>query len=207
MSMLEWAILGAILLGAMIFSARIMRKGRPSLDEARSRCLSRIHDQELMLAEDRRNVPAEEEIGLMRSAMADLLRLEGEPAGWSLERSGRTLRLETPDGEWRVELVAGRPCKISGGSAARSPHTGSRWLLEGANVSEGHADAASLMRSLQAHMPGSGGCRGGDGGIEPEPAHLAARTRGIAQARKRRAPEKVSPELVRARLGGGCRGR
>lgn len=173
--LLEWGVIAAILLGAMIFCARIMRKGITTLDEDRQHYLERIREEENRLAEDRKNISSTEHLQIMRAAVEDLLRLAGNPEGYSIGTQGRSLTLQSPKGPWLIELVMReRNLKLSG----RTLHGRSRWRLEGNGHCENHDNPASLMRSLHAQLLAN------EKQPEPEPAHLAARIAPLPAARK-----------------------
>ena len=172
---IEWALVAAVLFGAMIFCARIMRRGLTTLDEDRRQYLERIHAEESKIEEDRRNMSSLEHLRIMKAAVEDLLRLEGNPEGHALSMRGRSLVLATPQGEWRIELVMRERALKSTG---RTLHGKSRWQLASTEHVEEHDDPASLMRSLAAQL------RGGERRPTPEPPHLAARVGGLAVARR-----------------------
>lgn len=173
--LIEWAAIAAILFGAMIFCARIMRKGITTLDEDRQLYLERIHEEEHKIAEDRKNISSMEHLQIMRAAVEDLLRLEGNPEGYSIKARGRVITLETPKGPWTIELVM-RERSLK--SCGRTLHGKSRWRLEGGDRSEDHDSPASLMRSLRANL------LAGEERPAPEPPHLAARLAPLPATRR-----------------------
>lgn len=173
--LIEWAAIAAILLGAMIFCARIMRKGITTLDEDRRLYLERIHEEEHRIAEDRKNISSTEHLQIMRAAVEDLLRLEGNPEGYAIKGQGRAITLETPKGPWTIELVM-RERSLK--SCGRTLHGKSRWRLEGCGQSEDHDSPASLMQCLHAHL------RTNEQSPAPEPPHLAARLAPLPSARR-----------------------
>lgn len=171
MSIVEWAVIGALFLGIMIFCARIMRKGISTLDENRRHYMERIQQEERKIDEDRKNITAREHLGIMRAAMDDLLRLDGFPAGCSVEQKGNAIEMTTPGETWRVELLMReRGLKSSG----RVLHGRSSWRLSGGVHDELHPDPASLMRSLNRHLHE-------DSGLADEPGHLARRLAHLPQ--------------------------
>lgn len=168
--MLEWALLGALFLGIMIFCARIMRRGLRTLDDDRARYLERIQEDERKIAEDRKNISAMDHIWIMQAALEDLLRLENYPEGYAVHRAGMSLEFVTPEGPWNVE-IAMRERHLR--STHRVLHGKSRWVLSGFGQVESHPDPASLMASLNAHLHSQPVTAG-------EPEHLARRMGGIA---------------------------
>lgn len=165
MSMLGWVIGGAIMLGALVFCFRIMRRGISTLDDDRRKFLTKIQDGEHKLKEEQKQVPALEHMALMRAAVEDLLRLEGAPPGHRVEGMGRAILLHTPKGTWRLELAMR---EVSLKTRKRVLHGRPRWFLSGMGQQEEHGDAASLMASLHAHLRA-------EEELPSEPPHLARR--------------------------------
>ena len=165
MTMLGWVIGGAIMLGALVFCFRIMRRGISTLDDDRRKFLTKIQDGEHKLKEEQKQVPALEHLALMRAAVEDLLRLEDAPSSYRVESAGRTILLHTPKGTWRLELAM-REASLK--TRKRVLHGRPRWFLSGMGQQEEHADVASLMASLHAHLRA-------EDGLQPEPPHLARR--------------------------------
>lgn len=151
-NMLEWAGLGALLLGIIVFSGRLMRRGLTSLDDHRNAYLNSMRETEKKLHEDYKNMAADERMLIMKAAVADLLRLEGNPAGWEAQSENRRIKLITPRKTWIIELlVAERSLKGS----QRTLRGRSRWILSDSERYEEHTDPASLMRSLNSQLRGS----------------------------------------------------
>lgn len=165
MSLLGWVIGGAILLAALVFCFRIMRRGMSTLDDDRRKFLAKIQDGEHKLQEERKQVAAVEHLELMRAAVEDLLRLADGPPGYSVETAGRAILLHTPRGTWRLELAM-REASLK--TRQRVLYGRPRWFLKGPGHEEQHGDAAALMRSLHAHLRA-------EGELAPEPPHLARR--------------------------------
>lgn len=162
---LEWAAAGAVILAGLIFCVRIMRRGITTLDEDRAQYLERIHAEERQLDEDRKNISLDEHLHVLHAAVADLLRLAGNPPGHALTGHGSTLVLRTPEGEWRIELIM-RERTLR--RTHKVLHGRSRWLLSGFGRNEHFEDLAGLMCNLNAYLHG-------DKLVPPEPAHLARR--------------------------------
>lgn len=163
--MLGWVMGGAIMLAALVFCFRMMRRGISSLDDDRRKFRAKIEDGEHKLREEQKQVPAAEHLELMRAAVEDLLRLEGAPAGYRVESAGRVILLHTPRGPWRVELAM-REASLKSRKVVL--HGRPRWFLSGMGQQEQHGDPASLMASLHAHLHA-------EEESPPEPAHLARR--------------------------------
>lgn len=157
-------------MGIMIFCARIMRSGLHTLDDDRQKYISRIQEGEKRIAEDRKNISAQDHVWIMQAAIEDLLRLEGNQHGYSVKREGMAIELETPDGPWQVELAM-RERHLR--STHKVLHGRSRWILSGFGQMETHAEPASLMASLNRHLHSVPEEMG-------EPEHLARRMGGFA---------------------------
>lgn len=164
--MLEWAGLGAIMFALVIFCARIMRRGLTTLDDDRKQQLERIGEGKRKIEEDRKNIPASEQLYLAEAALRDLLRLDCRETACSLKKSGSILSLHTPDADWEVELLM-RERSLR--STHKILHGQARWLLHGPNASEEHKEIATLMASLARHLHGEAD--------SAPPEHLSRRLR------------------------------
>lgn len=149
MSVFDWSILGALLLAVIIFCAKLMRRGIVTLDDRRSDYLGRIHEAELKIAEDRKNISSEEHLVFMLSALEDLIRLEGRPDGWSAGRNGKSLWLETPEKRWDIKLAMAERRLASIG---RVIHGKGKWLLESDHQAAQYSDCALLMADLNRQV-------------------------------------------------------
>lgn len=171
MGILEWALLGALMLLALAISARVMRKGVSTLDDNRRQWLENMAAADRQLADDRRNMPASEHLLIMRTAVEDLLRLDDFPEGCEVRQESGKVLLRTPAGEWMVELNM-REKGVRGGGKVL--HGKPRWRLTGPDVEEEHVEPASLMRSLNDHLH----ARASKNDV---PEHLARRMRHLPQ--------------------------
>lgn len=171
MGILEWALLGALMLLALAISARVMRKGVSTLDDNRKQWLENMAATDRQLDEDRRNMSAREHLVIIRAAVEDLLRLDGFPQGWEVRQEGRKIQLQNPSGLWTIELSM-REKGV--GNAGKVLHGRPRWLLAGPEVEEEHVEPASLMRSLDDHLH----ARAHKNDV---PEHLARRMRHLPQ--------------------------
>lgn len=165
MSIFEWALLGALMLGLLIFCARIMRRGLTTLDDDRKKTRERIEEARRRVAEDKKNISAGEQIYLAQAAIADLIRLDCRESECSLKTGDHLIDLATPDGAWQIELLM-RERSLR--SRHKVLHGQSRWLLHGPGINEEHRELATLMASLARQLRGVPE-------IEPIPAHLARR--------------------------------
>lgn len=173
MSILEWAALGALALAMLVICARVMRRGVRTLDEKRMEWQENMRQTEKQIEKDRKNISFGEQLNVLRVAMEDLLRLEGEPAGYQVQEKDGILELCTPGGSWKVRLLM-RERGLK--SSRRVLHGKCRWLLEGFGVEESHMDPASLMRSLNEHLHGRS-----MPGQDEEESHIARRMSHLPQ--------------------------
>lgn len=182
---MDWAVVGALLIGVIVWQFRKMRRGIRTLDDDRRAQIEKIQDGKKRLAEDRKNISADERLMVVRAAMEDLLRLDGEPEGCRVVCEGRTLELSTPKGAWRVELVMDER-KLR--STRKVLHGRSRWLLSGFGHYEHHEDPAGLLKSLNERFHS-------DKWEAEGPAHLARRYSGRGAH-----PEKFAARAGRDRV-------
>lgn len=162
---LEWAAAGAAILAGFFFCFRLMKRGLTTLDQDRADYYARIRAAEDQLREVNKNIPLSEHLYIARAGLEDLLRLAGNPPGFSLSGQGRALVLHTPHGPWRIALSM-RERTLRG--THKVVHGRSRWRLSGFGLDEHFNDLASLMCSLNAHLRG-------DAGVPPEPPQFARR--------------------------------
>lgn len=149
MGIFEWAGFGALLLGLMMFCARLMRRGLTSLDEHRAHYLENIHQGERDVEEVNKSMGADEHLRIVHSAVNDLLRLDDNPSGFTLSLAKRKIILQTPEGPWEIELLM-RERQLKG--SQKVLHGRSHWRLSGFGKTEDHGDIAELMASLNRHL-------------------------------------------------------
>lgn len=145
MSLLDWAFYGAIFIGVMVFCLRLMRKGITSLDERRGEYLERIRAEERKLDEDVKNISSAEHLKIMKAALIDLLRLDGNPQGYSVTDSGRVLTLVTPQGCYEIKMAM---AEKSLATSSRVLHGRVRWSLSGFGKRQEYSSAGKLMSDL-----------------------------------------------------------
>lgn len=174
MSIIEWAVLGALMFVILLWSARVMKRGLTTLDDDRGQFNARIAAGEKQLEEDRKNISAEEQLYVLGAALEDFLRLEKCPPEATVEKIGHSFEIKTPENTWKIELNMRERLLAS---THKVLHGRGQWLLSGPNVSEAHTDLRELMRSLNRHWHGLQP-------MEPEPDFVARR---IAAARRRKA--------------------
>ena len=101
------------------------------------------------IEKDRKNISSSDQMRLMNAAIRDLLSLNGCSEDCKVQEKEGVLLLNSPAGEWRVELIM-KESNLRG--SKRTLHGRARWRLEGAGHEELHLDPASLMRSLNEHL-------------------------------------------------------
>lgn len=175
MNLIEWAALGAIAFFALIYSARIMRRGISTLDDDRAQYLAHIAEGERQLAEDRKHISAQEQLYQMRAALFDFLRLENLPDS-RIEDKGHIISIVTPKQTFDIELIMRERLLAS---TKRMLHGRSRWILRSAGLYETHSEMSGLMASLNAHWHGAPS-------QEPEQDFIARRLAAARRAPQRR---------------------
>lgn len=151
MTMLEWAIIGSVILAGLVLCFRIMRNGISTLDDDRSHLMERIRLHELMINEDKKNISAKEHMDIVESAIKDLIHLDGLDSKAELHRQGNFLLLETPFG----------PCKIEQQMHEKRLHSTNRiihgrcaWRVIGKDIDLTYGDMAELMKCLNLVLTG-----------------------------------------------------
>jgi hypothetical protein len=129
----------------------MLKRGISTLEKTRMRHYEDIRAREQRVQEDVKSISRSERLRLAHAAIADLLRLEGNRAGFSLNSRGSTLLLNTPDGVWRVSLDMRERMSLH---TRRVLHGRECWRLSGFGCEEKFADLSGLMRSLTAYLRG-----------------------------------------------------
>lgn len=166
---LMWGIAGGIIIVGLIVCRRILRTGQTSLAESREKMQARILHGEKQLQEDAKNIPLDEQIYLLRAALEDLLRLEGDKPGFRIRQEDKSnFVLATPTGEIRISFSM-REQQLRGSHQILRGHE--RWFMESNGLKENFASIAALMTRLNEHLQGD------DNSLPPEMSHLARRFR------------------------------
>lgn len=171
MSLFEWIGLGALMFALLFFSARVMKRGLTTLDADRARFGERIAADHKRIDQDRKDISAHEQIYMMRAALEDLMRLEGEEM--PVEERGNILTLTSAG--YEIELVMRERLLASTRTVI---HGSGRWILRGNGLHEEYYDAAALMASLSSRLHGYALAA-------PEPDHIARRISAGIKAHKR----------------------
>lgn len=151
MSILQWAAIGVLALAMFVICARAMRKGLPTLDEHIARARENIRQTEMEIEQNRKDISSREQLHLLRSAMEDLVRLDGQRQGYEVTEKNGAVELSTPKGSWKVTILM-REKNLK--SRGRTLHGKCRWHLEGFGLDESYMDLASLMRGLNERLRG-----------------------------------------------------
>lgn len=146
MGLLEWVGIGVIMLVAGVISVRIMRRGLPTYAEDRKKYMEHMAVAERQIQEDRKQIPAREQLRFMRAALEDFLRLESIDG--EVTELGNVLTLQAGDTRWTLELLMRERMLASSNKVI---HGQGRWLLCGPHCQEEYVDCARLMASLNAH--------------------------------------------------------
>lgn len=157
--------MGAIFLAIIIFCARVMRRGLTTLDEDRKAQLGKIEEGRRKLAEDNRNISAEEQIYIARRGVDDLLALNGGASEGETEDTPHGIRLKTSAGEWEVEL---KMKEITLKSSHKVLHGQGRWILRHGDHSDEFVELSDVMARLSSSLRG-------EPGPEKMPFHIARR--------------------------------
>lgn len=145
MGLMEWGGLGALVLGLIVFCAKLMRNGLTTLDDHRSHYLDNIRQEKKRIADDVKNMSAAEHMQVVHAAVRDLLRLDDNPQGFSVNCQGRRIFLQTPNENWQIELLMVER-RLKG--SKKVLHGRGRWRLSGSTYSEDFSDLTALMRTL-----------------------------------------------------------
>jgi hypothetical protein len=148
---LTWIPALIVIVVGMIFCFRALKRGLGTLEQTRMRHYEDIRAGEQRLLDDAKSISRSEHLRLAHAAIADLLHLEGDRAGFSLRTQGSALLVNTPDGVLRVTLdmrerTLRRTRRLLRGKEC--------WMLSGFGCEEKFADLAGLMRDLTAYLRG-----------------------------------------------------
>lgn len=184
MSIFEWAVLGALLLGIVMFCARVMRGGIKTFDDHRRGYLENMRAGERRLEEDKKNISASEHVDIAYACVRDLLRLNDAPDTWQISRDARAITLTTPEGAWTLKLLM-KESKLK--SADKVLRGKNKWSLSNGKTTEFFADPADLFRFLNSRLRS-------EEATPPEPEHFARRVAG-SRATRRARKEPGSPRV------------
>lgn len=166
---LVWGIAGAIVLVGIVVCRRILRAGQTTLAQSREKMQARILSGEKRLQEDAKNIPLDEQLHILHSALEDLLRLEGNKPGFHIrQEEGSRFVLTTPAEEIRISFSM-REQQLRATHQVLRGHE--RWMMESNGLTENFVSIAALMTRLNERLHGD------DNSLPPEMSHLARRFR------------------------------
>lgn len=166
---LTWGIAGAITLVGLVVCRRILRAGQTSLAQSREKMQSRFFEGEKQLQEDAKKISLDEQIHILRAALEDLLRLEGNKPGFHIRQEDKSsFALITPSEEIRITFSM-REQQLRATHQVLRGHE--RWAMEHNGLKEQFSTIAALMSRLNDLLHGD------DNSLPPEMSHLARRFR------------------------------
>ena len=122
-------LIGAVVLVALFVVARIVRKGRGrNYGESKKAFEERLRKTDAQTRDHTLSAGVAEQMLPIAAAIRELLDFAGNPPGFVLLEEGRTVRLQSPAGEIRIDfgLSRMRAMYTSGAGPARG-----RWQISG----------------------------------------------------------------------------
>ena len=156
------AFTGVILLVAILFSLRLMRRGYTSLEKDRAHGLERIRQEEAQLRREQNSITAGEHFRVAHAGLADLLRLAGNPPGIHLEmenteengRPKKYLRLHLPEEDLRISvgMRVTQPLSSPSGRGGRRMIWHLQRLSRDMEFEEDYDDLVPLMHTVHTRL-------------------------------------------------------
>jgi len=132
--MLKLVLTGAFALVALFVVLRIVRKGRGrKYGESKKAFEKRLQKTSSQTREHTLSAGVAEQMLPIAGAIRELLDLAGNPAGFALLEEGRTVRLQTPAGEVRIDFGFSRTHTALQHKAGQSQV---RWRVSGPGTAE-----------------------------------------------------------------------
>lgn len=138
-------VLGVLLIVSLMLVARIFRKGLGSFDQHFQDFKRNLKKTEKEVRDGNFSISLNEQMAVIRAALAEELDMAGQPAGCSIEAAdkSRLIRLHTQQGCFEITFT----CKTARlHSQNRVLHGGGQWALRGP---EGHVYTESLAEVMQ----------------------------------------------------------
>ena len=151
MTLLEWAMAGAVVIWGVVISLRIVRKGISSLDDDRGELLERIKGEEKRIREDKKNISAREQMDLTQAAIRDLLSLDGHDHANSLAVEKDRILLHVSGKIFSIELIMNE-CRLK--SVRRVLHGRCKWRINWGKTNALFDDIGELMKFLHQQLQG-----------------------------------------------------
>lgn len=138
-------VLGVLLIVSLMVVARIFRKGLGTFDERFQEFRRNLKKTEKEVRDGNFSISLNEQMAVIRAALAEELDLAGHPAGCSIEAADkpRLIRLHTPQGCFEISFST-RAVRLH--SQNRVLHGGGQWALSGP---EGQVHTESLAEAMQ----------------------------------------------------------
>lgn len=149
----------AVLFVGFVFAARAKKHHAKSLNDAREEYRQRIETMESELDEEIKEIPSSQQILLLRTAVEDLLRLNGKAGGYVVSADGMVLTVACPDDLWTIRFT-GRETRLR--TVRKTLHGHELWLLQGKQRQIQFDDIRDLMATLNAWMKEGGELSGQD---------------------------------------------
>ncbi len=141
----------AIFFVGFVFSMRASRHHAKSLIDTREEYRHRIATMESKRDEEIKEIPSEQQRLLLRSAVEDLIRLNGKADTYAVSAERSALTVTTPDDQWTIRFT-GRETRLR--TVRRTLHGNELWLLQGKRQQIQFDDIRDLMATLNAWMKG-----------------------------------------------------
>lgn len=145
----ETLILGVLLIVSMMVIARIFRKGLGSFEQHFQDFRRNLQRTEKQVRDGNLSISLNEQMAVIRAALAEELDIAGQPAGYSMDAgtNPRLVRLHTPQGCFEISFNR-KTARLH--SQNRVLHGGGLWVLRGPD-GENEIHTESLAGAMQ-HM-------------------------------------------------------
>lgn len=141
----------AIFFVGFVFSMRASRHHAKTLGDTREEYRQRIATMESKRDEEIKEIPSGQQLLLLRSAVEDLVRLNGKADTYAVSAESTALKITTPDDLWTIRFT-GRETRLR--TVRRTLHGNEMWLLQGKQQQIRFDDIRDLMARLNAWMKG-----------------------------------------------------
>lgn len=142
----ETLILGVLLIVCVMVAMRIFRKGLGTLDQHLQEFKRVLNATEKQVRDGNLSISLQEQMAVVRAAIAEELDLAGKPAGYSIDASPHLVRLHTPRGPFEIRFRC-RTTRLH--SQNRVLHGGGLWALHGP---DGHEVQTQSLGQAMQHM-------------------------------------------------------
>ena len=147
--MLKMLLTCAVVLGALFVVLRIIRKRNKKYGESKKAFEERLRKTSVETRERTLSAGVAEQMLPVVAAVRELLDFAGNPPGFALLEEGRTVRLQTPTGEIRIDFGLSRMRTV--GMHKQAQPLG-RWRVSGPGEEQKEyaelADAVARLKSV-----------------------------------------------------------